>query len=95
MIDHRRRGRLFYCVISLLLVLGMARQVQTGTTSVQDVVYRADGSPAKGTLVISWPAFTTGDNLTVAAGSMSVAIGPQGAISVPLMPNAGGTPDGT
>jgi len=74
----------------------MAAQAPAGsTTTVQDVVYRADGTPATGALVISWPAFTTANNLAVAAGSMSVAIGAQGAISVNLMPNAGGTPDGT
>jgi len=82
-LHHSRRRRLFYCVVSLVLALGMARRAQAGsTTTVQDVVYRADGTPDTGTLVISWPAFTTVDNLAVAAGSMSVAIGPQGAISV-------------
>ena len=96
LLDHGRRGRLFYCLISLALALVMAQRALAGsTTTVQDVVYRADGTPAAGTLVISWPAFTTADNLAVAAGSMSVAIGPQGAISVTLVPNAGGTPDGT
>ncbi len=55
-LDHSRRGRLFYCLISLVLALGLARQAQAGsTTTVQDVVYRADGTPATGTLVISWP----------------------------------------
>jgi len=93
---HSRRGRLFCCLISLLLMLARAGQGQAGnTTTVQDVVYRADGQPAAGTLVISWPAFTTAANLAVAAGSMSVAIGPQGAINIALVPNAGGTPDGT
>jgi hypothetical protein len=91
-----RRKRLFCCLISLLLAVGVARQVQAATTTtVQDVVYRADGQPARGTLVISWTAFTTADSLAVAAGSMSIAIGPQGAISIALVPNAGGTPDGT
>ena len=80
----------------MLLAVGMAPQIQAGNTAtVQDVVYRADGTPASGTLVISWPAFTTAGNLAVAAGSMAVAIGPQGAISIALVPNAGGTPDGT
>ncbi len=95
-LDHSRHERLFCCLISLLLAVGVARQVQAvTTTTVQDVVYRADGQPARGTLVISWPAFTTAANLAVAAGSMSVAIGPQGAISIALVPNAGGTPEGT
>jgi hypothetical protein len=42
----------------------MTPQMQAGsTTMVQDVVYRADGQPARGTLVISWPAFTTADRM--------------------------------
>jgi len=95
MLNPSRRRRLF-CWLILLLAAGMAGQVQAGsTTTVQDVVYRGDGTPASGTLVISWPAFTTAGNLAVAAGSMAVAIGPQGAISIALVPNAGGTPDGT
>ncbi len=95
LLDPSRRWRLFYCLIGLLLAMVLTPSMQASTTTVQDVVYRADGQPASGTLVISWPAFTTADNLAVAAGSMSVAIGPQGAISIALVPNAGGTPDGT
>ena len=90
-----RRWRLFYCLIGLLLAVSLNAKAQTSTTLVQDVVYRGDGTPASGTLVISWPAFTTANSLSVAAGSMSVAIGAQGAISIALVPNAGGTPDGT
>lgn len=96
MLNPSRHRRLFCCLISLLLAVRMAAQAPAGsTTTVQDVVYRGDGTPASGTLVISWPAFTTAGNLAVAAGSMAVAIGPQGAINLALVPNAGGTPDGT
>ena len=95
LLDPSRRWRLFYCLIGLLLAMVLTPSMQASTTTVQDVVYRADGQPASGTLVISWPAFTTADNLAVAAGTMSVAIGPEGAISIALVPNAGGTPDGT
>ena len=95
LLDPSRHRRLFYCLIALVLALALAPPAKAGTTTVQDVVYRADGTPASGTLVISWPAFATADNLAVAAGSMSVAIGSQGAISITLEPNAGGTPEGT
>ncbi|MGA9209130.1 MAG: hypothetical protein WB347_15095, partial [Terriglobales bacterium] len=96
MLNPSRRGRLFCCLISLLLAVRMAAQAPAGsTTTVQDVVYRADGTPASGTLVISWPEFTSANNLAVAAGTMAVAIGPEGAISLALVPNSGGTPDGT
>jgi hypothetical protein len=30
----------------------------TSTTTISDTVYRADGTPAGGTLLISWPEFT-------------------------------------
>lgn len=55
MLNPSRRRRLFCGLISLLLAVRMAAQAPAGsTTTVQDVVYRADGTPASGTLVISW-----------------------------------------
>ncbi|PYX88901.1 MAG: hypothetical protein DMG68_06870 [Acidobacteria bacterium] len=65
------------------------------TTRISDVVYRADGAPASGTVLISWPAFTTLDSNPVAAGSRTVVLGPQGALSVDLVPNLGAIPAGT
>ncbi len=65
------------------------------TTQVNDVIYRADGKPASGTLLISWTAFATSEGKAVAAGNMSVTIGAQGAVSIPLAPNEGATPEGT
>lgn len=96
MLNLSRRWRLFCGLLTMLLAVEMAAQAPAGsTTTIQDVVYRADGTPASGTLVISWPEFTSANNLAVAAGTMAVDIGPQGAISLALVPNAGGTPDGT
>jgi hypothetical protein len=62
------------------------------TTRVNDIVYRADGLPASGTLVISWPAFTSANREAVAAGRMTVPIGANGAVDVALVPNTGSTP---
>jgi hypothetical protein len=58
-------------------------------------VYRVDGTPAGGTLLISWPAFTTADNHGIAPGTTSVTLGAQGALSVALVPNTGASPAGT
>jgi hypothetical protein len=88
----RRLGRLF-CL--LLLTAAAAFAVGPSTTMISDIIYRADGAPAAGTLLISWPAFTTRDGKAVAAGSMSLAIGPSGALTVLLAPNEGATPAGT
>ena len=65
------------------------------TTTVQDVVYRADGGIAQGTLLVSWPSFTAADGSTVTAGSTTVAIAPSGALSLQLTPNEGAQPAGT
>ena len=50
----------------LIWMLGPGMQVaraQSGpaTTQVKDTVYRADGSPAQGVLLISWGGFTTAE----------------------------------
>jgi hypothetical protein len=65
------------------------------TTTIQDTVYRADGTPANGTLIVSWPAFTTATNAAVAAGSTTVQIGANGSVELGLAPNAGALPGGT
>jgi hypothetical protein len=71
----------------------MSAQIQT--TTVQGTVYRADGTPAGGTLLLNWPAFTTPQNQAVAAGTMSAPIGADGYVSVNLTPNAAALPTGT
>ena len=65
------------------------------TTTITDIVYRGDGTPAAGTLLITWPAFTAADGSAVAAGSMSLTIGNAGALTAALVPNAGANPAGT
>ena len=96
----RPAGRLFYCLISVLVAVGVSRgapppPTPPATTTISDVIYRADGSTAAGTLLITWPAFNTADNRAVPAGSMSLAIGPFGAVNLALVPNQGATPAGT
>src|SRR5579859_6105511 len=94
---NRRRPcwRLFYCLISLALAVSPAHAGAPATTTVSDTVYRADGSPASGTLLITWNAFTAADGSAVAAGSMSVTLGNAGAFNAGLVPNAGANPAGT
>jgi hypothetical protein len=64
------------------------------TTTVAGTVYLANGQPGAGTLVISWPAFTTAVGQTVVADSTTVTIAADGFVSVNLAPNAGATPGG-
>lgn len=81
-------------MVAAVMLLGRA-QAQVATTNVQGTLYRADGTAATGTLLVSWPTFTTALNQSVAAGSVSETIGSNGFVSLNLAPNAGASPAGT
>jgi hypothetical protein len=88
--------------VSLLLVLLMTLTVSSRLqaqgptlTTVSGTVYRADGSAASGTVLISWPSFQTVEGDVVAAGNLAVTIGSLGAFSTQLAPNIGASPAGT
>ncbi len=81
--------------LSLLLALLPLAARAMSTTTVQGTLYRADGGVAKGTLLLSWPTFTTASNEAVASGSKTVVIGSDGWVSVALVSNYGASPDGT
>ncbi|MGH9600808.1 MAG: hypothetical protein ACRD24_00340, partial [Terriglobales bacterium] len=85
------------CLILLCMVTSvpLSRAQAPATTIISDVIYRADGTPAGGTLLITWPAFATASGKAVAAGQKSISIGAGGAVSVSLVPNEGATPSGT
>ncbi|HSS96726.1 MAG TPA: hypothetical protein VLK33_06845, partial [Terriglobales bacterium] len=85
----------FSWLLSLTLLCAALRAQTPPTTTVSDTVFRADGSPAGGTLLISWPAFTTTGGTAIASGTKSVTLGTGGALSVALVSNAGATPANT
>ncbi len=86
-----------WVLIGLLMAVTMALPGygQIALTTVADTVYSASGAPAQGSVVVSWSAFTTASGNAVAAGSSSVTLGANGALSIALAPNAGGTPTGS
>ncbi len=61
---RRLAGRLSYWVLATLLAGGVSHATGPITTTVNDVVYRADGTPAAGMLLISWPAFVSADAIS-------------------------------
>ncbi len=95
----RPSGRLFYLlpvILASVLLASRALSAQTpALTTISDVVYRADGTPAGGTLLISWPAFTTASGQAIAAGTNSAILVTGGVLSVQLVPNTGAIPSGT
>jgi hypothetical protein len=75
--------------------VGADPQSGLATTTVADTVYLADGTPAAGSLIITWPAFVTASGAAVAAGTTNATLGAGGALSVALVPNAGASPAGS
>jgi len=94
----RPAGRIFYLVLAVIAAsvirLHAAAQSGPGLTSVIDTVYRADGTPAQGILVITWPAFVAADGTAVAAGALDVTLGTNGALNVALATNEEANPAG-
>lgn len=87
-----------FLVLLLLSALALSTKLQAegpALTTISDTVYRADGTVASGTVLISWPTFQSAAGDAVAAGNLAVTIGPQGAFTAQLVPNVGATPAGT
>src|SRR5882724_2927921 len=62
----------------LAILAAMSYGQQPARTTITDIVYRADGSAASGTVLISWPQFTTADGKPVAAGTLNMLLGTGG-----------------
>jgi hypothetical protein len=96
---RRLPGRFFSVLISLAFAVLLPRLAfaQGGLTlcQISDTVYRADGTPAQGNVIILWSAFTTAAGQPVAAGNLTVTLGSGGQFNASLAPNAGATPAGS
>jgi len=82
-------------VLLMMTVLATPVKAQVTTTTVQDTIYNADGTAASGTVIVSWPAFSTAAGQSIPAGSRSIVLGSSGSLSVALAANAGGSPIGS
>ncbi|MGA7340409.1 MAG: hypothetical protein WBX18_07425, partial [Terracidiphilus sp.] len=88
----RAGSRMTLCLVAVASLVLMAQA--PSTTTVTGTVYLANGQPGSGTLVLSWPSFTTAAGQLVAADSTTVTIPSDGFVSVNLAPNQGATPSG-
>ncbi len=88
---------LMLLVVLVAMIAGCAgvAAAQVPTTTVSDTVNSANGTPAGGTVLVSWSSFTTAGGQAVPAGSTSVTIGAGGLLSIALTPNAGASPMGS
>jgi hypothetical protein len=89
--DSAARGIAMYLLAAMAL---MTWAQAVSTTTVQGTVYLANGKPGAGTLVLSWPAFTTAGGQVIAADSTTMTIPADGFVSVSLAPNQGAMPAG-
>src|SRR6185437_13224739 len=91
----RPAGRVAVCAVTIWLAgMAAAHAQAVSTTTVEGTVYQANGQPAGGTLVVSWPTFTTAAGQLISAGQTTVTVGADGYMGVNLAPNQGATPAG-
>ncbi|HUI79150.1 MAG TPA: hypothetical protein VLY24_14595, partial [Bryobacteraceae bacterium] len=69
------------------LLLVSAAAAQPPITTIQDVLYKADGTPFNGIVTISWPSFEASDLSEIAGQTITVQI-ENGIFRVQLVPNA-------
>jgi hypothetical protein len=92
---RRELARACAVLLGLAAALALCAPAQAPTTTtVTGTVYLANGQPGSGTLVVSWPSFTTAGGQLIAADSTTVTIPSNGFVSVNLAPNQGATPAG-
>src|SRR5579863_8314097 len=75
------------CVRRLLMLLaatGVA-QAQPALTTIQDILYRADGTRFSGTMFITWSSFLAGDTSNIATANLTLPI-VNGVLRVQLVP---------
>jgi hypothetical protein len=87
-------GKRLAIFLTALYLLAAAPGQAPSTTTVSGTVYLANGLPGSGTLVLSWPTFTTSGGQLIEADSTSVTIPANGLVNVNLAPNLGATPAG-
>ena len=69
----------------LLVAAAMMTEAQPALTTIQDILYRADGTRFNGTIFISWNAFQAGDTSNIATAQVTLPI-VNGVLSVKLVP---------
>jgi len=83
----------FFRTLSAFTLLAIAALAGPPLTTIQDVLYKADGTPFNGILNISWTSFEAVDNSEIATQSITVKV-VNGNVRVQLVPNINSNPPG-
>ncbi|MGA3015897.1 MAG: hypothetical protein ABSF62_02175 [Bryobacteraceae bacterium] len=78
-------------MIFALVCLAAAAVASPPLTTIQDVLYKADGTRFNGTLTISWNSFQAADNSAIVTQTSTVKV-VEGNLRVQLVPNTTATP---
>src|SRR5580698_10742090 len=70
--------------LAFLSIAGLA-EAQPALTTIQDILYRADGSRFNGTMFITWSAFQAGDTSNIATANVTLPV-INGVLNVALVP---------
>jgi hypothetical protein len=85
----RVRGWMFRLVAGIVLGLTLG-WADPALTTIQDTLYKADGTPFSGFLLIEWQSFETADSSNIATNNLTVPI-VNGVVYVQLVPNGSGS----
>ncbi|MDX2154397.1 MAG: hypothetical protein SFV54_26890 [Bryobacteraceae bacterium] len=77
--------------IFFVLAFAAAAAAQPTLTTIQDTLYKADGTPFSGVAFIEWKSFESGDRKNIPTQSIAVGI-IDGLLRVQLAPTVGATP---
>ena len=69
----------------LLVAAAAMAKAQPALTTIQDILYRADGTRFNGEIFISWNSFQAGDTSNIATAQVKLPI-VNGVLSVKLVP---------
>jgi hypothetical protein len=78
-------------LVCTALALGSICSAAPSLTTIQDVLYKADGAPFNGFAIISWPSFIAGDSSNIAQETLRLPI-VNGYLYVQLVPTTNATP---
>lgn len=70
---------------AMFLVAATVMQAQPALTTIQDILYRADGTRFSGEIFISWNAFVAGDTSDIATAQVNLPV-VNGVLNVQLVP---------
>lgn len=84
----RRRGLIAGALLAAGLGFAQRTVAAPPLTTIQDVLYKADGTRFNGVAVVSWKSFESADSSNIAMHSITVRI-VDGQFRVQLVPNAG------